>query len=120
MEWPRKHTNLRIKEEEELVLRQMISGIIPKWRETDHIKERKGTIMAMRLWTGAMMNGARVQMKMWTKKRTHTKTMYNVDGITEGERKECSRNGKTTGHDNQEQKGERKKGKRKDKRKYMG
>eukprot|EP00965_Chrysotila_dentata_P038152 1267937-Pleurochrysis_carterae.AAC.1 len=49
----------------------MISGIIPEWLETDY-REKMRTIMAMRLWTGVMMNGARIQMKMWMgKKNAH-------------------------------------------------
>eukprot|EP00965_Chrysotila_dentata_P189086 6173136-Pleurochrysis_carterae.AAC.1 len=61
-------TTRGINEEEELALRQVISGIIPEWQETDH-REKKGIIMAMGLWTGAMMNGARVQMKLWMEKK---------------------------------------------------
>eukprot|EP00965_Chrysotila_dentata_P098941 3272439-Pleurochrysis_carterae.AAC.1 len=72
IERPRKHTSPRIKEEEELALRQMISGMtIPEceWQAADNNKEKKGTITAMRLWTGVMMNWARIQMKMWTEKK---------------------------------------------------
>eukprot|EP00965_Chrysotila_dentata_P038494 1279124-Pleurochrysis_carterae.AAC.2 len=38
-------------EAEELALRQMISGIIPEWQETND-KEKKGTIATMKSWTG--------------------------------------------------------------------
>eukprot|EP00965_Chrysotila_dentata_P057444 1905592-Pleurochrysis_carterae.AAC.1 len=63
-EWPRKQTDLRLKEEEELALKQMISGIIPEWRDTDN-KRKKGVIALLRSWMGEMMNWARIQMKTW-------------------------------------------------------
>eukprot|EP00965_Chrysotila_dentata_P241574 6204362-Pleurochrysis_carterae.AAC.2 len=68
MERPRRQANMRIKEEEELALRQMISGIIPEWQETEN-KREKGTIAMMRLWTGEMMNNAGTQMKTWMEKK---------------------------------------------------
>eukprot|EP00965_Chrysotila_dentata_P261083 6214132-Pleurochrysis_carterae.AAC.3 len=42
----------------------MISGIILEWQEAND-KEKKGTISTMKLWTGEMMNRARIQMKTW-------------------------------------------------------
>eukprot|EP00965_Chrysotila_dentata_P245282 6206462-Pleurochrysis_carterae.AAC.2 len=62
LEWPRRQTDPRLKEEEELALKQVISGIIPDWQETD-TKRKKGVIALFRLWTGEMMNWARIQMK---------------------------------------------------------
>eukprot|EP00965_Chrysotila_dentata_P035190 1170856-Pleurochrysis_carterae.AAC.1 len=63
MEWPRRQVNSGTREGEELALRQMISGIIiPEWQEADK-KKKNETIAMMRLWTGAMMNWARIQMK---------------------------------------------------------
>eukprot|EP00965_Chrysotila_dentata_P140875 4657261-Pleurochrysis_carterae.AAC.1 len=41
LEWPRRQTDQRLKEEEELALKQMISDIVPEWRNTDN-KRRKG------------------------------------------------------------------------------
>eukprot|EP00965_Chrysotila_dentata_P224623 6194290-Pleurochrysis_carterae.AAC.2 len=41
LEWPRRQTDLRIKGEEELALKQMIAGIIPEWQDIDN-KKRKG------------------------------------------------------------------------------
>eukprot|EP00965_Chrysotila_dentata_P060506 2005569-Pleurochrysis_carterae.AAC.1 len=40
LERPRRQTDLRLKEEEELALEQMISGIIPEWRDTDNEREK--------------------------------------------------------------------------------
>eukprot|EP00965_Chrysotila_dentata_P142367 4706800-Pleurochrysis_carterae.AAC.1 len=40
-EWPRRQTDQRFREEEELALKQMISGNIPEWRHTDN-KKKKG------------------------------------------------------------------------------
>eukprot|EP00965_Chrysotila_dentata_P031253 1040521-Pleurochrysis_carterae.AAC.1 len=34
LEQPRRHTDLRLKEEEELALKQVISGITPEWDDT--------------------------------------------------------------------------------------
>eukprot|EP00965_Chrysotila_dentata_P175335 5787731-Pleurochrysis_carterae.AAC.1 len=71
LERPRRQTDQRTKEEEELALRQMISGIIPEWHYTDD-KRKKGVIALLKSWTGEMMNGARIQMKTWvTKKNEH-------------------------------------------------
>eukprot|EP00965_Chrysotila_dentata_P144421 4770087-Pleurochrysis_carterae.AAC.1 len=64
LELPRRHTDPGIKEGEELALRQMISGIIPEWQDTDN-KRKKGIIALLRSWTGEMMNTARMQMKEW-------------------------------------------------------
>eukprot|EP00965_Chrysotila_dentata_P015108 499871-Pleurochrysis_carterae.AAC.1 len=64
LERPRRQTDLRIKEEDELALRQMISGIIPEWQAAD-VKKKKGIVAVLRSWTGDMMNHARIQMKTW-------------------------------------------------------
>eukprot|EP00965_Chrysotila_dentata_P082718 2729380-Pleurochrysis_carterae.AAC.1 len=64
LEWPRRQTDQRLKEEEELALKQTMSGIIPEWSNTD-VKRKKGVIALLRLWTGEMMNCARIQMKTW-------------------------------------------------------
>eukprot|EP00965_Chrysotila_dentata_P141136 4664744-Pleurochrysis_carterae.AAC.1 len=72
LEGPRRQTNLMIKEEQELALEQLISGIIPKWRESDN-KKKKGVMALFRLWTEEMMNWARIQMKTWiATKNEHT------------------------------------------------
>eukprot|EP00965_Chrysotila_dentata_P147929 4883130-Pleurochrysis_carterae.AAC.1 len=41
LERPRRQTDPRLKEEGELALKQVISGIIPEWREADN-KRGKG------------------------------------------------------------------------------
>eukprot|EP00965_Chrysotila_dentata_P263050 6214744-Pleurochrysis_carterae.AAC.2 len=72
LERPRRQTDPRLKEEEELTLKQMISGIIPEWRDTDN-KRKKGVIALLGSWTGEMMNWARIQMKTWIiRKNAHT------------------------------------------------
>eukprot|EP00965_Chrysotila_dentata_P111263 3678230-Pleurochrysis_carterae.AAC.1 len=40
LEWPRRQTDQRLKEEEELTLKQLISGIIPEWCHTDNKREK--------------------------------------------------------------------------------
>eukprot|EP00965_Chrysotila_dentata_P004575 148790-Pleurochrysis_carterae.AAC.1 len=45
MERPRRQTDSRLKEEEELALKQMIFGIIPEWRDTDN-KMKKGLLLS--------------------------------------------------------------------------
>eukprot|EP00965_Chrysotila_dentata_P067741 2241530-Pleurochrysis_carterae.AAC.1 len=62
LEWPRRQTDRKLEKEEELAIRQMISGIIPEWRDTDN-KKKKGVIALLGSWTGEMMNCARIQMK---------------------------------------------------------
>eukprot|EP00965_Chrysotila_dentata_P098402 3252523-Pleurochrysis_carterae.AAC.1 len=47
-----------------MAVKQVISGIIPEWREADN-KKKKWVIALLRLWTGEMMNWARMQMKTW-------------------------------------------------------
>eukprot|EP00965_Chrysotila_dentata_P188639 6172859-Pleurochrysis_carterae.AAC.2 len=42
LEQPRRQTDLRLKEEEDSTLKQMISGIIPEWRDTDN-RRKKGS-----------------------------------------------------------------------------
>eukprot|EP00965_Chrysotila_dentata_P060227 1996893-Pleurochrysis_carterae.AAC.1 len=46
----------------------LISGIIPEWQEASD-KEKRGTIEIMKLWTGDLMNSARIQMKNWVGKK---------------------------------------------------
>eukprot|EP00965_Chrysotila_dentata_P005957 195498-Pleurochrysis_carterae.AAC.1 len=61
---PRRQMDTRLKEEEESALKQLISGIIPEWREANN-KKKRGVVALFRLWTGGMMNWARIQMKTW-------------------------------------------------------
>eukprot|EP00965_Chrysotila_dentata_P237957 6202213-Pleurochrysis_carterae.AAC.2 len=63
---PRRQTDPRLKEEEELALKEMISGIIPEWRDTNN-KRGKGFIASFGSWMGEMMNWAKMQMKAWGK-----------------------------------------------------
>eukprot|EP00965_Chrysotila_dentata_P101796 3360663-Pleurochrysis_carterae.AAC.1 len=72
MELSGRQTNLSTKEEAELALRQLVSGIIPEWKEENE-EEKKGAITIMKLWTGKMMNFARIQMKMWTETKNEHK-----------------------------------------------
>eukprot|EP00965_Chrysotila_dentata_P256887 6212707-Pleurochrysis_carterae.AAC.3 len=69
----RGHKDKMVKEEEELALRQMISGIIPEWQQIDD-KKKKGAITVMKLWTGELMNWARTHMKIWMEKKNEHKT----------------------------------------------
>eukprot|EP00965_Chrysotila_dentata_P208996 6185029-Pleurochrysis_carterae.AAC.1 len=80
LERPRRQTDPRIREEEELALKQMIAGIIPEWQEADQ-KRKKGVIALLRTWTGEMMNCARKQMKTWikTKNEHKAKVQYRWD-----------------------------------------
>eukprot|EP00965_Chrysotila_dentata_P110711 3657998-Pleurochrysis_carterae.AAC.1 len=64
LENPRRQTDPNIREEEKLALKQIISGILPEWQETD-TKKKTGIITQLKLWTGEMMNCARIHMKMW-------------------------------------------------------
>eukprot|EP00965_Chrysotila_dentata_P052658 1747345-Pleurochrysis_carterae.AAC.1 len=64
LENPRRQMETNIREEEELALKQIISGILPEWQETD-TKKKSGSITQLKLWTGEMMNCARIHMKMW-------------------------------------------------------
>eukprot|EP00965_Chrysotila_dentata_P164429 5429144-Pleurochrysis_carterae.AAC.1 len=64
LEKPRRQMDPRTKQQEELALRQMISGIIPEWQGTDD-KKKKGAIAVIKLWTGETMNYARIPMKTW-------------------------------------------------------
>eukprot|EP00965_Chrysotila_dentata_P042100 1396633-Pleurochrysis_carterae.AAC.1 len=41
LERPRRQTNQRLKEEEELALKQIIAGIIPEWHDVND-KRRRG------------------------------------------------------------------------------
>eukprot|EP00965_Chrysotila_dentata_P194525 6176418-Pleurochrysis_carterae.AAC.5 len=63
LEQPGRQADQNVREDEELALRQMISGIIPEWQEVSDNKGKRGTIEIMKLWTGDMMNWARIQMK---------------------------------------------------------
>eukprot|EP00965_Chrysotila_dentata_P160723 5307321-Pleurochrysis_carterae.AAC.2 len=64
LERPRRHADPRLQEEEELALRQIMAGIIPEWHDVNN-KRRKGILALLRIWTGDMMNLARIQMKTW-------------------------------------------------------
>eukprot|EP00965_Chrysotila_dentata_P081427 2688381-Pleurochrysis_carterae.AAC.2 len=72
IQWPRGHTDRKVKEEEELALRQMISGIIPEWQQANDTK-RKGARVMMKSWTGELMNWSRTHMKIWTEKKNEHK-----------------------------------------------
>eukprot|EP00965_Chrysotila_dentata_P169491 5596167-Pleurochrysis_carterae.AAC.2 len=68
LEQPRIQATQNVRENEEQALRQMVTGIIPEWQEVND--EGKGsTIEIMKLWTGDMVNLARVQMKNWMEKK---------------------------------------------------
>eukprot|EP00965_Chrysotila_dentata_P191352 6174459-Pleurochrysis_carterae.AAC.1 len=74
-------TNQGVREDEERALRQMISGIIPEWQETSD-KGKRGTIEIMKLWTGDMMNWARIQMKKWkNESRAQVQRRWDNRGI---------------------------------------
>eukprot|EP00965_Chrysotila_dentata_P220115 6191583-Pleurochrysis_carterae.AAC.3 len=71
LEQPRRQTDPRLKEEQELALKQVISGIISEWRDTNQ-KRKRGVITLLGSWTGVMMNWTRMQMKTWViKKNKH-------------------------------------------------
>eukprot|EP00965_Chrysotila_dentata_P013361 442384-Pleurochrysis_carterae.AAC.1 len=70
----RGHKDRKDREEEELALKQMISGIIPEWQHVDDNK-KKGAIVMMRSWTGELMNHARIHMKVWIEKKNEHKAM---------------------------------------------
>eukprot|EP00965_Chrysotila_dentata_P255273 6212164-Pleurochrysis_carterae.AAC.3 len=79
-----RQTNQGVREDKERALTQMISGIIPEWQETSD-KGKRGTIEIMKLWTGDMMNWARIQMKkLMDKNRMNIEPMYNVGGTIVG------------------------------------
>eukprot|EP00965_Chrysotila_dentata_P225839 6195026-Pleurochrysis_carterae.AAC.1 len=42
----------------------MISDIIPEWCDVN-TRKKKGVIALLKIWTGDMMNCARIQMKTW-------------------------------------------------------
>eukprot|EP00965_Chrysotila_dentata_P195733 6177151-Pleurochrysis_carterae.AAC.1 len=67
----RGHKDKMDREEEELALKQMISGIIPEWQLADDNK--KGAIEIMGSWTGELMNHARIHMKIWLEKKNEHK-----------------------------------------------
>eukprot|EP00965_Chrysotila_dentata_P153553 5075045-Pleurochrysis_carterae.AAC.2 len=71
IEQPRGQTGPYIKEKEELPLRQIIAGINSEWQAVND-QEKNRTILTTRLWTGEMMNWARIQMKMWVEKEERT------------------------------------------------
>eukprot|EP00965_Chrysotila_dentata_P188753 6172930-Pleurochrysis_carterae.AAC.2 len=71
----------------------------------------KGTIMAMRLWTGAMMNSARVQMKMWMEKKNAHKDKVQRRWDNRGKTQRMFLTWKkNTGYGSQEQKERKEKG----------
>eukprot|EP00965_Chrysotila_dentata_P133996 4431330-Pleurochrysis_carterae.AAC.1 len=72
LEQPRRQTSQEAREDEEQALRQMITGIIPEWQE-DNDKGKRSTIEIMKLWTGDLMNLARIQMKKWMGERNRHK-----------------------------------------------
>eukprot|EP00965_Chrysotila_dentata_P136162 4501698-Pleurochrysis_carterae.AAC.1 len=72
VEQPRRQTTQEAREEEEQALRQMITGIIPEWQE-DSDKGKRSTIQIMKLWTGDLMNLARIQMKNWIEEKNKHK-----------------------------------------------
>eukprot|EP00965_Chrysotila_dentata_P181247 5983004-Pleurochrysis_carterae.AAC.4 len=64
LEWPRRQMDLSLREEEELALKQTISGIIPEWWDTNN-RRNNGVIALLRSWTGEMVNWVRIQIKTW-------------------------------------------------------
>eukprot|EP00965_Chrysotila_dentata_P068032 2250472-Pleurochrysis_carterae.AAC.4 len=98
----RRHRNPTIKEEEEFAKRQMISGIIPEWKEVND-REKKGTIALMKLWTGEMMNRARIQMQVWVgeKNEQKAKVQQRLDNRRNMYRT-CVRWKKVTGYENKD------------------
>eukprot|EP00965_Chrysotila_dentata_P217036 6189738-Pleurochrysis_carterae.AAC.2 len=64
LDWPRRQMDPSLRKEEEVALKQMISGIIPEWCDTNN-NRKKGVIALFTSWTGEMMNYARIQMKTW-------------------------------------------------------
>eukprot|EP00965_Chrysotila_dentata_P045727 1518773-Pleurochrysis_carterae.AAC.1 len=52
LEWPRRQVDPRLRVEEELALRQMITGIIPEWQGTNH-RRKKGVKYSVDGITGA-------------------------------------------------------------------
>eukprot|EP00965_Chrysotila_dentata_P172982 5708927-Pleurochrysis_carterae.AAC.1 len=82
-----------VSEDEELALRQMISGIIPEWKEASE-KGKRDTIKIMKLWTGDMMNWARVHMKNWTNKKNDNKAKVQRRWDNRGIMKEAFQKGK--------------------------
>eukprot|EP00965_Chrysotila_dentata_P147086 4856533-Pleurochrysis_carterae.AAC.1 len=68
--------NQNVREDEEQALRHMISGIIPEWKEVS-VKEKRGTIEIMKLWTGDMMNWARIFVRGATTIPYHPIQMEN-------------------------------------------
>eukprot|EP00965_Chrysotila_dentata_P257393 6212872-Pleurochrysis_carterae.AAC.2 len=75
--------NQGVREEEERALRQVVSGIIPEWQETSD-KGKRETIEIMKVWTGDMMNWARINRCNGWSKRMKIEHMYNVGGTTGG------------------------------------
>eukprot|EP00965_Chrysotila_dentata_P011593 379276-Pleurochrysis_carterae.AAC.1 len=64
LERPRRQTEQRLKEEEELALKQIIAGIIPEWHDVND-RRKEGVVAMLKIWTAEMMNLARTQMKTW-------------------------------------------------------
>eukprot|EP00965_Chrysotila_dentata_P223155 6193409-Pleurochrysis_carterae.AAC.3 len=79
LERPRRQTDPKIREENELALKQMVAGLIPEWQEADQ-KREKGVIALLRTWTREMMNCARMQMKTWITTKMSIKPKCRVDG----------------------------------------
>eukprot|EP00965_Chrysotila_dentata_P170991 5643070-Pleurochrysis_carterae.AAC.8 len=89
------HMNVSNRGEEELALRQLITGIIPKWQENDE-KEKKIRTATMTRWTGKMMSMARVQMNKWTKKKNEHTARVQRRWYNKGIMKEAFRKWKAT------------------------
>eukprot|EP00965_Chrysotila_dentata_P063365 2100156-Pleurochrysis_carterae.AAC.1 len=110
LEKPRRLMDPSNREEEELALRQIISGIIPELQETDN-KKKKGVIARIRIWTGEMMNNARIQINTWIKienehkakvqyrwdNRTKTKKAFQIWRKKVGHEWEAQKSGKEEG-----------------------
>eukprot|EP00965_Chrysotila_dentata_P075553 2495409-Pleurochrysis_carterae.AAC.1 len=110
LEWPRRQTDQRLKEEEESALKEMISGIIPEWNNTDN-KREKGVIALLRLWTGEMMNCARIQMKTWITKKNEQKDKVQKRWDNRGKMHKAFHRWRAKDkHENEEQMDEKRKG----------
>eukprot|EP00965_Chrysotila_dentata_P163486 5398335-Pleurochrysis_carterae.AAC.1 len=94
LEQPRRQVNQSVREDEEQALRQMISGIIPEWQEVND-KDKRGSIETMKLWTGDLMNSARIQMKTWMEKKNEHKARVQRRWDNRGIMKEAFQTWKT-------------------------
>eukprot|EP00965_Chrysotila_dentata_P002563 83284-Pleurochrysis_carterae.AAC.2 len=109
MEQSERQTNTNNEEEQELALRQLTSGIIPEWQE-DNEKEKRETVTTMKLWTGKMMNWARIQMETWTGRKNEHKVNVQRRWDNRGKMSKMFKRWKlTTGYKSKDNK-ERRKG----------